>query len=137
MLERGQRAGGDRALRALQASCRESHAPPCQGFVDAAAHQLGQKLDIAAGQAYSACTNIGQRWWADGDDTEPDVRLRPRGGGAEGRAKALLFLGAAISFVASVSLWFSGHELQGIYVGLWVPSILSLGATVLPRGERS
>ena len=55
----------------------------------------------------------------------------------EGRARALLFLGAAISFVASVSLWFSGNELQGIYVGLWVPSILSLGATVLPRGERS
>ena len=55
----------------------------------------------------------------------------------EGRARALLLLGAAISFVASVSLWFSGNELQGIYVGLWVPSILSLGAIVLPRGERS
>ena len=55
----------------------------------------------------------------------------------ESRARALLFLGAAISFVASVSLWFSGNELQGIYVGLWVPSILALGTLVLPRGERS
>lgn len=55
----------------------------------------------------------------------------------EARARALLFLGAAISFVASVSLWFSGNELQGIYVGLWVPSILALGAIVLPRGVRS
>jgi hypothetical protein len=55
----------------------------------------------------------------------------------EERARALLFLGAAISFVASVSLWSSGNELQGIYVGLWVPSILALGAIVLPRGERS
>ena len=55
----------------------------------------------------------------------------------EVRAKGLLLLGAAISFVASVSLWFSGNELQGIYVGLWVPSILALGAIVLPRGERS
>jgi hypothetical protein len=36
-----------------------------------------------------------------------------------------------------VSLWFAGNELQGIYVGLWVPSILALGAIVLPRGERS
>jgi hypothetical protein len=36
-----------------------------------------------------------------------------------------------------VSLWFTGNELQGIYVGLWVPSILALGAIVLPRGERS
>jgi hypothetical protein len=58
-------------------------------------------------------------------------------GARERRARALLFLGAAISFVASVSLWFSGNELQGIYVGLWVPSILALGAIVLPRGERS
>ncbi|MDF2749275.1 MAG: hypothetical protein K0T00_450 [Gaiellaceae bacterium] len=55
----------------------------------------------------------------------------------EVRARGLLLLGAAISFVASVSLWFSGNELQGIYVGLWVPSILALGAIVLPRGERS
>jgi hypothetical protein len=55
----------------------------------------------------------------------------------EARAKGLLFLGAAISFVASVSLWFAGNELQGIYVGLWVHSILALGAIVLPRGERS
>ncbi len=55
----------------------------------------------------------------------------------EARAKALLFLGAAISFVASVSLWFSGNELQGIYVGLWVPSILSLGSIVLPQRARS
>jgi hypothetical protein len=33
----------------------------------------------------------------------------------------------------SVTLWFSGHKLQGIFVGLWVPSILSLGAVVLRR----
>lgn len=54
----------------------------------------------------------------------------------ERTAKALLLLGAALSFVLSVSLWFSGNELQGIFVGLWVPSILSLGAIVLPRSER-
>ena len=55
----------------------------------------------------------------------------------EGQARVLLFLGAAISFLLSVSLWFTGSELQGIYVGLWVPSILALGAIVLPRGGRS
>jgi hypothetical protein len=64
---------------------------------------------------------------------DPSLAARAR----EVRARALLFLGAAISFVASVSLWFSGNELQAVYVGLWVPSILALGATVLPRGERS
>lgn len=42
------------------------------------------------------------------------------------------FLVAAfLSFVLSVSLWFLGSEdigrQQGIFVGLWVPSILALG----------
>ena len=51
----------------------------------------------------------------------------------EATARLLLFLGATVSFVLSVSLWFAGNELQGIFVGLWVPSILALGAIVLPR----
>ena len=56
--------------------------------------------------------------------------------GTRERQSRLLLLGAAgLSFVLSVSLWFSGNELQGIFVGLWVPSILSLGAIVLPRGQ--
>ena len=54
----------------------------------------------------------------------------------ESMSRLLILLAATVSFVLSVSLWFSGHELQGIFVGLWVPSILALGATVLPRGER-
>jgi hypothetical protein len=55
---------------------------------------------------------------------------------AEQRSRLLLLLAAAVSFALSVSLWFAGHELQGIFVGLWVPSILSLGAIVLPRTVR-
>ena len=55
----------------------------------------------------------------------------------ERTARLLLFLAAAASFVLSVSLWFAGNELQGIFVGLWVPSILALGAIVLPRSVRS
>ena len=54
----------------------------------------------------------------------------------ESRSRILLLSGAAISFVLSVSLWFAGHKLQGIFVGLWVPSILSLGAITLPRSDR-
>ena len=49
---------------------------------------------------------------------------------------ALITTAAAVSFLLSVSLWFAGNEEQGIFVGLWVPSILSLGALVAPRGER-
>ena len=33
---------------------------------------------------------------------------------------------AFISFVLSVSLWFSGQKEEGMFVGIWVPSILSL-----------
>ena len=51
----------------------------------------------------------------------------------EAGARYLILLAAGISFVLSVTLWFGGHELQGIFVGLWVPSILSLGSIVLGR----
>jgi len=46
-------------------------------------------------------------------------------------AKIGFLIAAAISFVFSVSLWFSGNREQGIFVGIWVPSILSLGALML------
>ena len=51
-------------------------------------------------------------------------------------ARGLILLGAFVSFAVSVTLYFGGDEQQGIFVGLWVPSILSLGALVLPRGDR-
>jgi hypothetical protein len=54
----------------------------------------------------------------------------------EARARLLLLAAAGVSFLLSISLWFSDHELQGIFVGIWVPSILALGSIVLPRGER-
>jgi hypothetical protein len=42
---------------------------------------------------------------------------------------SLSFIAAAgISFLISVSLWFTGQREEGLFVGLWVPSILSLGA---------
>lgn len=43
----------------------------------------------------------------------------------------LFGLAAFASFVLSVSLWFSGSEDEGVFVGLWVPSILALGAFVV------
>ena len=40
-------------------------------------------------------------------------------------------LGAALlSFLLSISLWFSGQQQEGLYVGIWVPSILAAGAYV-------
>ena len=49
------------------------------------------------------------------------------------RAKAVLLfvLAAFLSFVGSVYLWFNGHKDQGMFVGLWVPSILSFGSLLI------
>ena len=47
----------------------------------------------------------------------------------------LILLGAFVSFVLSVSLWFTGHHDQGIFVGLWVPSILALGGLTSGRSR--
>jgi|TARA_B110000438_G_C15501231_1_gene515767 hypothetical protein len=33
---------------------------------------------------------------------------------------------AFISFLLSVYLWFDGQKEEGMFVGIWVPSILSL-----------
>jgi hypothetical protein len=49
-----------------------------------------------------------------------------------GRARADL-LAALISFVLSVSLWFLGYREEGLLVGIWVPTIVSLGAFLVPR----
>ena len=39
----------------------------------------------------------------------------------------LLLAAAFLSFLFSVYLWFSGHRDTGIFVGIWVPSILAFG----------
>lgn len=58
--------------------------------------------------------------------------------------KLTILLAAFASFILSVSLYFRAdgdiaERLNGIYVGIWVPSILSLGALMLSgsrRGDR-
>ncbi len=53
------------------------------------------------------------------------------------RAAAAILLAAFAAFLLSVTLWFTGNEDQGIFVGLWVPSILSFGAVALQlTGDR-
>lgn len=48
------------------------------------------------------------------------------------RARLLILTGAFLSFLFSIGLWFSGMRDEGLFVGLWVPSILGLGSLVLP-----
>lgn len=42
--------------------------------------------------------------------------------------KAPILLGAGLSFLLSVYLWFFVSRDLGLFVGLWVPTILALGA---------
>jgi hypothetical protein len=52
-----------------------------------------------------------------------------------------VLLAAALSLALSISLYFAGDDqsdkLNGIYVGVWVPSILALGDFILAgrKGE--
>ncbi|MBC7564269.1 MAG: hypothetical protein H7305_15280 [Gemmatimonadaceae bacterium] len=47
------------------------------------------------------------------------------------RTGIIVLVAAFASFVLSVTLWFTGSHDQGLFVGLWVPSILSLGSVAL------
>ena len=53
--------------------------------------------------------------------------------------QAMTLLAAAASLVMSVYLYFSGDEvfdrLNGIFIGVWVPSILSLGAFLVASSK--
>ncbi|MBJ7293710.1 MAG: hypothetical protein JHC78_09220 [Ilumatobacteraceae bacterium] len=55
--------------------------------------------------------------------------------------QASVLISAAASLALSISLYFSGSEqsdkLNGIYVGVWVPSILALGAFLLAGKKES
>jgi hypothetical protein len=48
--------------------------------------------------------------------------------------KYLFIAGAFLSFLFSVSLWFFGYREEGVFVGLWVPSILAFGCLLLIDG---
>ena len=51
------------------------------------------------------------------------------------QAKILFFVAAGMSFLLSIFLFFNGDEMKGIFVGIWVPSILSAGNLLLGRND--
>jgi hypothetical protein len=61
----------------------------------------------------------------------PSPQLRRVNSLAIRRAKALILVAAGLSLLLSVGLWFGGQRDQGLFVGIWVPSILSLGSLLL------
>ena len=42
----------------------------------------------------------------------------------------LILTAAFVSFLFSVYLWFEGQQQEGLYVGIWVPSILAAGGYI-------
>jgi hypothetical protein len=54
------------------------------------------------------------------------------------RTAPSIIIGAAafLSFLLSVTLWFTGNRDEGMFVGLWVPSILAAGAFLLVSLDR-
>ena len=45
--------------------------------------------------------------------------------------KLAFLVAGALSFLFSVYLWFFVGRLEGVFVGIWVPSMWSLGTLVL------
>jgi hypothetical protein len=62
-------------------------------------------------------------------------RVTPAAVQLDALGRGLILLGAFVSFVLSVSLWFTGNHDEGIFVGLWVPSILALGGITQGRAR--
>ncbi|MEX1219220.1 MAG: hypothetical protein WEB05_02400 [Solirubrobacterales bacterium] len=54
---------------------------------------------------------------------------------AKAKARMLILVAAGLSLIASVVLYFSGSENEGIFIGIWVPSILTLGVLLVPAGS--
>jgi hypothetical protein len=50
--------------------------------------------------------------------------------------KLAFIIAGALSYLFSVYLWFFVDRIQGVFVGIWVPSMWSLG-TLLLSTERS
>jgi hypothetical protein len=56
--------------------------------------------------------------------------------GALATSKLFFFGAAGLSFLLSVFLFFSGDRERGIFVGIWVPSILSAGTLLIAESRR-
>jgi hypothetical protein len=49
----------------------------------------------------------------------------------------LFLVAAAASFLLAIGLWFAGNREEGVFVGLWVPSVLAAGAFWMSAVRRS
>jgi hypothetical protein len=68
-----------------------------------------------------------------------DTAAAPRARGMDRHrlGVALFLVAAGLSFLLSIGLWFAGSREEGVFVGLWVPSILAAGAFWISAVRRS
>jgi hypothetical protein len=52
-------------------------------------------------------------------------------------SKTSILIAAGLSFLFSIYLWFFVSKEQGLFVGLWVPTILSLGTLIFTNTGES
>lgn len=65
----------------------------------------------------------------------PDLEVVPLPKSYTEKARVLILIAAFLSFLLSVGIFFFDDRTRGIFVGIWVPSILSLGTLILPPRE--
>jgi len=49
----------------------------------------------------------------------------------------LFLIAALVSFLLSIGLWFTDNRDEGVFVGLWVPSILAAGGFWMTATRRA
>ncbi len=69
--------------------------------------------------------------------TRRSAATPPRAAKRRALGRLLFLVAAFIAFALSVSLWFGGYKSEGVFVGLWVPSILSLGTLYFASGVQA
>lgn len=53
------------------------------------------------------------------------------------KSDKIFLIAAFVSFLLSVSLWFNGQHEAGIFVGLWVPSIICCATYIKVIGKNA
>ena len=81
-------------------------------------HTLDRDLTSRLACLYCRCQDFVERLSEEEEDHGKSTAV---GDQSELAGRGLILIGAFVSFVLSVSLWFTGHHDQGIFVGLWVP----------------
>ena len=112
---------------------RRGHENNTIADVSSPARSAGSPRRDPAGSLRRTPVDFNELGWRHGEDAhDRRMAIHPlsegRGVMTRERLGVTLFLLAAVaSFLLSIVLWFTDHQDEGVFVGLWVPSILAAG----------